>query len=191
MTDIDSGSLARSRRQVWLEYSLLGLLEQGSAHGYELRKRLIALYGPFRALSFSVLYPQLKRMLDAGYIEVSQTAVSSRRSKILYSITKNGKARLQELGAQVTPNDWDDENFEVRFPFFSITQKENRMAILQGRRDRLQLKANLIRNELKNSPKGSDTYLYEWRAHNLDSVEREIEWLEKLITAEKGGEGKS
>ena len=39
-----------------LEFALLGLLSQGPLHGYELRKRMTAIYGPFRALSFSVLY---------------------------------------------------------------------------------------------------------------------------------------
>ena len=51
-----------------LEFALLGLLSQSSLHGYELRKRMIAIFGPFRALSFSVLYPQLRRMVLAGLI---------------------------------------------------------------------------------------------------------------------------
>ncbi len=173
-----------SRRQIGLEYALLGLLEQSSAHGYELRKRLIALYGPFRAISFSVLYPQLKRMLDGGLIEVSHLPVTSRRSKILYAITKNGLARLQQLSAQVSPNDWEDENFGIKFPFFSLTRAENRVTIMQGRKNRLEQKASLIQNEIKNSKKNSDTYLYEWRVHTLDSIQREISWLNKMIQAE-------
>ena len=81
-----------------LEFALLGLLSQGSLHGYELRKRLITTYGPFRALSFSVLYPQLRRMLEAGLIEESKAPVSprSRRSRIVYAITKSGKKRFSE-----------------------------------------------------------------------------------------------
>ena len=57
----------RSRSES-LEFALLGLLAENSLHGYELRKRLTSIFGPFRALSFSVLYPQLKRMLEAGLI---------------------------------------------------------------------------------------------------------------------------
>ena len=51
-----------------LEFALLGLLAQGPLHGYELRKRMITIFGTFKAISFSVLYPQLRRMLLAGYI---------------------------------------------------------------------------------------------------------------------------
>ncbi|MFM8694215.1 MAG: PadR family transcriptional regulator, partial [Actinomycetota bacterium] len=42
----------RSRAES-LEFALLGLLKESSLHGYELRKRLSAIFGPFRALSFS------------------------------------------------------------------------------------------------------------------------------------------
>jgi len=63
-----------------LEFALLGLLAKEALHGYELRKRLTTIFGPFRALSFSVLYPQLRRMTLAGMItqrEVPKVAVLS------------------------------------------------------------------------------------------------------------------
>ena len=175
-------------RQESLEFALLGLLEQGSAHGYELRKRLIAMYGPFRAISFSVLYPQLKRMMDSGHIEVSHIPVTSRRSKILYSITKAGKARLQELNEDVSPTDWDDDTFEVRFSFFKLTKPSNRLLILEGRKRRLLDKADLLRAELARESRSgtqSDSYLVEWRKHSLDSLEREIEWLNAMTQTER------
>ena len=62
-----------------LELALLGLLSQGPLHGYELRKRMSAIFGPFRALSFSVLYPQLRRMLEAGLIQECDSEHGSRR----------------------------------------------------------------------------------------------------------------
>lgn len=175
-------------RQESLEFALLGLLEQGSAHGYELRKRLIAMYGPFRAISFSVLYPQLKRMMDSGLIEVSHIPVTSRRSKILYSITKSGTARLQELNEDVSPTDWDDDTFEVRFSFFKLTKPANRLLILEGRKRRLLDKADLLRAELARESRSgaqSDSYLVEWRRHSLDSLEREIEWLNAMTQTER------
>jgi DNA-binding PadR family transcriptional regulator len=110
----------RSRSQS-LEFALLGLLSQAPLHGYELRKRLIAIYGPFRGLSFSVLYPQLRRMLDAGFIEQSfaEDGGLSRRSRIVYRLSTAGVARFLELTETVSPDTWEDEGFEVRFAFFS------------------------------------------------------------------------
>jgi len=176
----------RSRSEA-LEFALLGLLSEGSLHGYELRKRMIAIYGPFRALSFSVLYPQLKRMLDAGLIEAksqSDLPLRSKRSRIVYAITTAGKKRFKESAAGVSPEDWDDENFEVRFAFFSPTPPSNRLAILEGRQRRLVEKAATLRSEIKKSP-SPDKYLTEWRSHALESVEREIAWLEKMLKNER------
>ena len=77
-----------------LELALLGVLSQGPLHGYELRKRMSAIFGPFRALSFSVLYPQLRRMLEAGLIQECDVEHGSRRSRIVYSITESGAERF-------------------------------------------------------------------------------------------------
>jgi DNA-binding PadR family transcriptional regulator len=167
-----------------LEFALLGLLSQSPLHGYELRKRMIALFGPFRALSFSVLYPQLRRMVLAGWIESNEVDVTSRRTRIVYSITEKGARRFEQLTETVTPDAWEDEGFEVHFAFFSPTPKKNRVRILEGRLRRLQEKAEILRSDLEGSPVGIDKYLEEWRRYSLDSLEREIAWLEGMIKTE-------
>ena len=150
----------RSRSES-LEFALLGLLSQGPLHGYELRKRMIAIYGPFRALSFSVLYPQLHRMLDAGLIEENIAEGSGRRARIVYAITPKGQERFTAISATSGPDSWEDESFEVRFAFFGPTPARNRLAILEGRHRKLEDKAGLLRSELEKSPEGIDKYLYE------------------------------
>lgn len=167
-----------------LEFALLGLLSQSPLHGYELRKRMIAIFGPFRALSFSVLYPQLRRMVLAGWIESNEVDVTSRRTRIVYSITDKGARRFEQLTETVTPDSWEDEGFEVHFAFFSPTPKKNRVRILEGRLRRLQEKAEILRSDLEGSPVGIDKYLEEWRRYSLDSLEREIAWLEGMIKTE-------
>jgi DNA-binding PadR family transcriptional regulator len=176
----------RSRSEA-LEFALLGLLSNDPLHGYELRKRLIAIYGPFRALSFSVLYPQLRRMLEAGLIKESfaEDGGLSRRSRIVYRLSARGKARFSDLTETVGPDTWEDEGFEVRFAFFSPTPRSNRLRILEGRQRRLKEKAEIIRSELEKSPIGIDRYLAEWRSHSLESAEREIAWLEDMIKIER------
>lgn len=176
----------RSRSES-LEFALLGLLSQSPLHGYELRKRLIAIYGPFRALSFSVLYPQLRRMLDAGLIEesLSDEGGLSRRSRIVYRLSTQGSNRFATLTETVSPDTWEDEGFEVRFAFFGPTSRPNRVRILEGRHRRLKEKAEILRGELEKSPVGIDKYLEEWRRHSLESAEREITWLEDMIKTER------
>jgi DNA-binding PadR family transcriptional regulator len=174
----------RSRSES-LEFALLGLLSQGPLHGYELRKRMIAIYGPFRALSFSVLYPQLHRMLEAGLIAENINEGAGRRARIVYAITPKGQDRFTAISATSGPDSWEDESFEVRFAFFGPTPARNRLAILEGRHRKLEDKAELLRSELEKSPEGIDKYLYEWRRHSLESAEREIAWLEEMINTER------
>ena len=157
----------RSRSES-LEFALLGLLSQTPLHGYELRKRMGTIFGPFRALSFSVLYPQLRRMLEAGLIEESVVDSPSRRSRIVYDITDKGQARFESLTETVSPETWEDEGFEIRFAFFSPTSSKNRVRILEGRHRRLKEKAEILRGELEKSPIGIDKYLEEWRRLSLD-----------------------
>ncbi|MCX6438870.1 MAG: PadR family transcriptional regulator [Actinobacteria bacterium] len=153
----------RSRSES-LEFALLGLLSQTPLHGYELRKRMGTIFGPFRA-----------SVVDSP----------SRRSRIVYDITDKGQARFENLTETVSPETWDDEGFEIRFAFFSPTSSKNRVRILEGRHRRLKEKAEILRGELEKSPIGIDKYLEEWRRHSLDSADREIAWLEKMIKTER------
>jgi DNA-binding PadR family transcriptional regulator len=170
-----------------LEFALLGLLSQNPLHGYELRKRLTAIYGPFRALSFSVLYPQLRRMLENGLIQesVANPAGRSRRSRIVYHLAPKGEERFAKLTDTVSPDTWEDEGFEVRFAFFGPTSRPNRVRILEGRHRRLREKAEILRSDLEQRDGGTDKYLDEWRRHSLESAEREIAWLEDMIKTER------
>lgn len=176
----------RSRTES-LEFALLGLLSREELHGYELRKRMGAIYGPFRALSFSVLYPQLRRMLDADLIEQSfnEDGGVSRRSRIVYRLSEKGRERFAKLADSVSPETWEDEGFEIRFAFFEPTSTKNRLRILEGRHRRLKERAEILRGELDKSPVGIDKYLEEWRRHSLESAEREIAWLEDMIKTER------
>ena len=178
------GGQMRSRSES-LEFALLGLLSQAPLHGYELRKRIQTIFGPFRALSFSVLYPQLRRMVEAGLIEESVMETTSRRSRIVYAITDKGARKFEDSTESVTPETWEDEGFEIRFAFFSPTSAKNRVRILEGRHRRLKEKAEILRGELEKSPVGIDKYLEEWRRHSLETADREIAWLEDMIKTER------
>ena len=170
-----------------LEFALLGLLAEEPLHGYALRKRLGVIFGPLRALSFSVLYPQLRRMTEAGLIEQREVTKSGRshRTRIVYFISEKGRKRFSELTESVNPQAWEDDNFEVHVAFFGPTSSRNRLRILEGRHRRLKERAEILRADLERSALGLDKYLVEWRRHSLETAEREIAWLEKMISAER------
>jgi DNA-binding PadR family transcriptional regulator len=175
-----------------LELAVLGLLHESPMHGYELRKRLNALLGMFRAFSYGSLYPCLKQLLAKGLIvedrpEESSTALAlqSRRSKIVYKLTADGKERLQQLLTEAGPAAWEDEGFGVRFAFFSHTRADVRLRILEGRRSRLEERLERLRAALARTRERVDSYTLELQNHGLESVEREVRWLNELIGRER------
>ena len=181
-----------TRRGDTLELAVLGLLHETPMHGYELRKRLNVVLGWGRVLSYGSLYPALKRMLKAGWITEQAPSESgttgsgvSRRQRIVYELTPAGDARFNELMAQAGPSAWEDDSFDVRFAFFSRTDMEIRLRILEGRRTRLEERLARVQAQLARTQKEMDRYATELQRHGVESVEREVRWLSDLIAAER------
>lgn len=179
-----------------LELAVLGLLHETPLHGYELRKRLNALLGAFRAFGYGTLYPCLKDLLAQGLIAEDQpegpagatgTARqrSGRRSKIVYRLTADGKERLQDLLAESGPAAWDDDGFGVHFAFFGQTRADIRLRILEGRRSKLEERLDGVRAAMARTRERLDAYTLELHRHGLESVEREVRWLNELIASER------
>lgn len=179
-----------SRRSGVLELAVLGLLHESPLHGYELRKRLGGLLGPLRAISYGSLYPCLKDLVAAGLITTEGAASepgAGRRSRIVYTLTAEGKERLQEQLAEGGPAAWEDESFGVRFAFFAQTDADVRLRILEGRRSRLEERRERVTTALGRTRQKLDRYTLELQQHGLESVDREVRWLNELIATERAG----
>src|SRR5690606_26053946 len=102
-----------ARRGESIELAVLGLLHESPMHGYELRKRLNLMLGWGRLLSYGSLYPALKKMLRANWIEertVQSPNTTSRRVRIVYQLTKAGEDEFVRLMSEVGPTAWEDGN---------------------------------------------------------------------------------
>jgi len=185
-----------------LELAVLGLLHRTPMHGYELRKQITNVLGLFRALSYGSLYPCLHELLAAGLIaeehdEAAQptrtTAAGrprpNRRALKVYRLTADGKERLQDLLGQGGPAAWEDDGFGVHFAFFGQTRADVRLRILEGRRSRLEERMESIRAALTRTRERVDSYTLELHRHGLESVEREVRWLNELIASERQAGG--
>jgi DNA-binding PadR family transcriptional regulator len=162
-------------------------------HGYELRKRLNSVLGAFHAFSYGSLYPCLKELLARGLIveedpEPSPRPRAGRRSRIVYRLTADGKERLQALLSEGGPTSWDDDGFGVHFAFFGQTRADVRLRILEGRRSRLEERMEAVRAALSRTRERVDSYTLELQKHGLESVEREVRWLNELIAYERQGD---
>ena len=174
------------------ELALLGLLADSPMHGYELRKRLTVTLGAVRALSFGSLYPALRRLQDAGQITVQEPPIdpdavplSSRRSRVTYRITADGKERLADLLGDCGPQSWSDEGFLLHLAFFPRTAAEARIRILEGRRRRVEERREGLRTAMGRAAERLDQYTLQLHQLGVEASDREVRWLNELIAHEQ------
>ena len=178
------------------ELAILGVLSDAPMHGYELRKRLTVTLGAVRALSFGSLYPTLRRLEAAGQIAVQNPPVdpdavplSSKRSRVTYRITADGKERLADLLGDSGPQSWSDEGFLLHLTFFSRTAAEARLRILEGRRRRVEERREGLRTAMSRAAERLDSYTLQLHQLGVEASDREVRWLNELIAQEQAGHG--
>lgn len=183
-----------AKRNDVLEFAVLGVLTDGPLHGYEVRKRLATVLGPFRALSYGSLYPCLRRLQGKGLIaevdvtpatESSAPPLAARRARVVYAVTGDGKEEFTGWANQPGPEAWEDEGFAAHLAFFSRTEARARLRILEGRRSRLEERVDTLRESLTRSRERVDAYTIQLQQHGLEGAEREVRWLNELIQHER------
>lgn len=168
------------------ELVLLGLLMDSPKHGYQLKKLLEKIQGLFATVDTKSIYYPLKVMEKEGFVFKEITKEGKRPEKFIYSITPKGKSRFYRLL---------NENFliiqrpfigvDLSLYFFPYVDKE-----LARRRLKIRLKGLMrVKRWLKErkSERNYEEHLLFILEHNLDLVEAEIKFTERLIhTLEKG-----
>lgn len=189
-----------------LDVAILGVLVEGDLHGYELKKRLAELLGPWSSVSFGSLYPALSRLERGGYVAADAgvppvvppapmsgslgaelaafrergRVSTSRRARKVYAITPAGKDHLREL---LLDGATDDRSFAVRVAFCRVLEPGERLELFQRRRADLERRLNARSANRGDGP--ADRYRRSLIAFQDDRLAREIAWLDDLITAEQ------
>jgi DNA-binding PadR family transcriptional regulator len=193
-----------------LELPVLGLLKERSMHGYELRKQLGAMLGPFWQVSWGSLYPTLRRLAKMGAVEKVETApVKARRTKsttrstkrrvepsptlatgrrkTVYRITPSGDEMFNEM-LEETAAAVDAEHFTLKLAFFRYLRPEIRLMLLERRRAYLQEKLAQFKANMREYREKIDSYTLSLQNHGMASTESDIAWIEELINKERAPE---
>ena len=193
-----------------LEIAVLGLLKEQPLHGYELKKRLGDTLGFLWGVSYGSLYPALRRMERDGAIEVvtepaeplrpiaatgslkgdlaaarrnaGRTPKPSRRTRKAYRITDVGNARFEELLLADDPHADEDKAFALKLAFCSYLPASARLELLERRRVTLIARLNRAR---KVDDTRDDRYSRSLLEHRTRSTQRDVEWVDELIAAER------
>lgn len=195
-----------------LELAILGLLEGQELHGYEIRRRLREELGVFANVSFGSLYPALSRLERSGavvaVVDDDRPAAGpmtgslsgewaafrarrpaggrGRRGRKAYRITDVGRRQFAlQLAAEV-PGGEDGRAFGLRLAFARYLPPQARLRLLERRRSQLLERLQAARRAADGTQ--LDPYARALVEHAAESAERDICWIDRLITAERAGE---
>jgi DNA-binding PadR family transcriptional regulator len=193
-----------------LDLAILGLLKEQPLHGYELKKRVGDTLGTLWGISYGSLYPALRRLEREGSIEsvepssvVATAAMPStgslagdlaaarvrrapkpgRRTRKVYRLTPRGEERLRELLVDDDSAATDDERtFALKLVFCGQLEPDARVALLERRRAALADRLNRAR---RSGNARGDRYARSLFEHRTQSTQRDLEWVDALIAAER------
>ena len=193
-----------------LDLAILGLLEEGDLHGYEIRRRLREHLGLLANVSFGSIYPALTRLEKAGAVVAAEgepagpvpaapapptgsltgelavfrtrrhSPARARRGRKVYRITDAGRRLFAELLEGGGSAD-DARSFGLRLAFARHLAPQARLALLERRRAQLVQRLG----EVEAARTDLDVYARSVVQHTADSVARDISWLDTLIASER------
>ena len=104
------------------------------------------------------------------------------RNKKVYAITEAGSSRLAEIIAD--PAD-DERSFPVKVALCRFVDRETRVGLLERRRAALVERLGEGRRTIGQRGDRIDRYLRSLLEHDTEATERDIAWLDRLLTAER------
>ncbi len=120
-----------------LGYAILGLIDKGEVTGYDLTKIFNDSVADFWSANQSQIYPELKKLVQAGLIEYEVVIQGEVLEKKLYSITSQGKAELKKwIMEDEPPLSQSKDIFKLRIYFAEHLSTEQLLEKLKSRQKR-------------------------------------------------------
>ena len=158
-------------------WAVLGLLALGPRSGYDIKRTVDRTIRHFWAASYGQIYPELKRLEEAGWIS-GRDADRGGRSRRVYRITTTGRRRLEGwLHGHETRIEMRDESL-LRLFFADTLPVDEALGLLVARREGYRMMLAYLRG--LDDGEGADPpfvdLVYQW---GLDYCEWGIEWCDR------------
>src|SRR5215471_13562935 len=113
-------------------YVILGALHERARSGYDIKAFADGSTRHFWAVSYGQLYPELKRLVDAGLIEAEDQPTGSRQ-RTLYRLTRLGEEALADWVSDIEtrPCEFRDEML-IRLFFSDAVAAETRIELARN-----------------------------------------------------------
>jgi DNA-binding PadR family transcriptional regulator len=181
-----------ARKAPMYELFVLGELMDGPHYGYLLRDILGRLLGPFRHISWGVLYPLIRHLGREGLIvpdeknDVERSkSIQGNQQRKQYRITEAGQRRFHALMLENGDYTADyPELFVIKLNNLDHLTREQQLTLLWHYRDYLQIEKKDLQEGQRNISDGTHFIPEHQRAHifdvigfRLSGIQAEIDWI--------------
>lgn len=106
---------------------ILGLLSHEELTGYEIKKRMDTTLKYFWSASYGSIYPALNDLVNRG-LAAKREDTNSKRNKLIYAITENGRDYLKKWLS--LPIEKDELRYETLLKLFFGSEKGEQQALI-------------------------------------------------------------
>ncbi|MDT0320986.1 PadR family transcriptional regulator [Streptomyces millisiae] len=161
-----------------ISHTLLGLLEAGPRHGYDLKRAFDAHFGQDRPLHYGQVYSTMSRLLKHGLVEVEGIEPGDGPERKRYAITDAGVTDVESwLTSPEKPEPYLHSVLYTKVVLALLTGRDAAVLLDTQRAEHLRLMRELTRRKT-----GGDLADQLICDHALFHLEADLRWLE-LTTA--------
>jgi len=154
-------------------FALLGLLESGPRHGYDLKRSYDERFGQDRSLHYGQVYYTLSRLLKNGRVEV-QSEPGDGPERKRYAITSAGVTDVAEwLATPEKPEPYLQSTLYTKIVLALLTGRDAEELLDTQRAEHLRLMRDLTRR--KSTGDLADQLICD---HALFHLDADLRWLE-------------
>lgn len=157
-----------------IAHTLLGLLEAGPRHGYDLKRAFDERFGHDRPLHYGQVYSTMSRLLKNGLVEVDGVEAGGGPERKRYAITDAGVTDVEQwLGRPEKPEPYLQSTLYTKVVLALLTGRAADAVLDAQRTEHLRLMRELTRR--KSSGDLADQLICD---HALFHLEADLRWLE-------------
>jgi DNA-binding PadR family transcriptional regulator len=164
-----------------ISHTLLGLLEGGPRHGYDLKRAFDTHFGQHRPLHYGQVYATMSRLLKNGLVEAAGTEPGAGPERKRYAITDAGVTDVEAwLTRPEDPEPYLTSVLYTKVVLALLTGRDAALLLDVQRAEHLRLMRELTRRKT-----GGDLADQLICDHALFHLEADLRWLE--LTAARLG----
>ena len=129
----------------------LGILTDGAASGYDLKKQFESSFGHFFAAGYGSIYPALSSLAEEGLVSCERIPQEGKPDRKVYEITDDGRAFLLKALENPTPSHKVRSEFLATMCFAHLMPNEHVQTVLNNRIGECEYYAKMISDMQTNS----------------------------------------